>query len=163
MAAPILWAPCIFGVLSAGKTSMPIKFLLLGGGGFWVFLGGGVEVPILFSWAWGFFRRKASGAFLAVAALSLFKAFLFKESIVKAVTAHELLVLGDVLAFFHCEDLSGSDATPPPVPLQGVATPPWRVFPQFRVCCRGPGVSQLHCRQRALSHPTPDPPVGCRG
>ena len=36
---------------------MPIKFLPLGGGGgFWVFLKGGVEVPILFLWAWGFFR-----------------------------------------------------------------------------------------------------------
>ena len=35
---------------------MPIKFLLLGGG-FWVSLGGGVEVPILFLWAWGFFRN----------------------------------------------------------------------------------------------------------
>ena len=37
------------------KTPMPIKFLLLGGG-FWVFLEGGVEVPIIFLWAWGFFR-----------------------------------------------------------------------------------------------------------
>ena len=36
---------------------MPIKFLLLGGGVFWAFLErGGVEVPILFLWAWGFFR-----------------------------------------------------------------------------------------------------------
>ena len=35
---------------------MPIKLLLLGGGGFWAFLEGGVEVPILFLWAWGFFR-----------------------------------------------------------------------------------------------------------
>ena len=33
---------------------MPIKFLILGGG-LWVF-GGGVEVPILFLWAGGFFR-----------------------------------------------------------------------------------------------------------
>ena len=47
MAAPILWAPgkCI---LSAGKTT-PIKFLVLGGGGF------GGEVPIIFLWARGFF------------------------------------------------------------------------------------------------------------
>ena len=37
---------------------MPIKFLLLGGGGSWNFLEGGVEVPILFLWAWGFFRLK---------------------------------------------------------------------------------------------------------
>ena len=31
-----------------------------GGGGFWAFFygGGGVEVPILFLWAWGFFRLK---------------------------------------------------------------------------------------------------------
>ena len=35
---------------------MPIKFLLLGG--FWDSLEGGVEVPILFLWAWGFFRLK---------------------------------------------------------------------------------------------------------
>ena len=37
------------------KTPMPIKFRLLGGG-VWVFLEGGVGVPILFLWAWGFFR-----------------------------------------------------------------------------------------------------------
>ena len=36
---------------------MPIKFLLLeGGGGVLGFLEGGVEVPILFLWARGFFR-----------------------------------------------------------------------------------------------------------
>ena len=36
---------------------MPIKFLPLGGGGggALVFWKGGVEVPILFLWAWGFF------------------------------------------------------------------------------------------------------------
>ena len=35
---------------------MPVKFLPLGGGsGF--FQKGGVEVPILFLWAWGFFRK----------------------------------------------------------------------------------------------------------
>ena len=34
--------------------------------------------------------------------------------------------------------LSGADATSPPVVLdQGVATPPSRLFPQFRVCRRG--------------------------
>ena len=32
---------------------MPINFLPLGGG-CWGFLEGGVEVPILFLWAWGF-------------------------------------------------------------------------------------------------------------
>ena len=53
MAAPILWAPGIF----CWKPPMPIKFLLLGGGGGWGFLEGReVEVPILFLWAWGFFR-----------------------------------------------------------------------------------------------------------
>ena len=38
-----------FLVLSARKPPIPIKFLLLGG--FWAFLEGGVEVPILFLWA----------------------------------------------------------------------------------------------------------------
>ena len=34
--------------------------------------------------------------------------------------------------------LTGADATPPPpVALQGVATPPSRILPQFRVCRRG--------------------------
>ena len=36
---------------------MPINFHLLGGGGRGFFGRGGVEVPILFLWAWGFFRR----------------------------------------------------------------------------------------------------------
>ena len=46
----------IFLVLSAGtkKTHHSIKFLLLGG--CWVFLEGGVEVPVLFLWSSGFFR-----------------------------------------------------------------------------------------------------------
>ena len=35
-----------FLALSAGKPPWPIKFLLLGGGGCWGFLEGGVEVPI---------------------------------------------------------------------------------------------------------------------
>ena len=34
---------------------MPIKFLLLGGGGGSGFLEGGVEVPVLYLWARGFF------------------------------------------------------------------------------------------------------------
>ena len=34
---------------------MPIKFLLLGGGGSWVFWKGGVEVPILFFMGVGIF------------------------------------------------------------------------------------------------------------
>ena len=43
------------------------------------------------------------------------------------------------LAVF-CENprrLSSADATLPPVALQGVATPPSRLFPQFRGCRRG--------------------------
>ena len=36
---------------------MPIKFLLLGGGSGFFYLEGGVEVPILFLWARGFFRK----------------------------------------------------------------------------------------------------------
>ena len=48
-----------FLVLFAWKTPMPIKFLIFGGGGgSWVFWRGGVEVPILFLWAWGFFYLK---------------------------------------------------------------------------------------------------------
>ena len=40
---------------------MPINFLALGGGGVWVFLGGGgVEVPIVFLWARGFFLNLQS-------------------------------------------------------------------------------------------------------
>ena len=36
---------------------MPMKFLLLGGGDSWFFFWkGGVEVPVLFLWAWGLFR-----------------------------------------------------------------------------------------------------------
>ena len=56
MAAPILWAPGIFSSFCR-KTPMPIKLLVLGGGGVG-FEGGGVEVPIMFLWAWGFFRFK---------------------------------------------------------------------------------------------------------
>ena len=47
MAAPILWAPGIFGFFLQEKTPMPIKFLLLGGG-FWAFLEGGVECQFYF-------------------------------------------------------------------------------------------------------------------
>ena len=54
--------------------------------------------------------------------------------------------------------LSGADATPPPVALQGVATRPSRLFPQFRVSRRGvaarpPVKPKGPCRT----------PVGCRG
>ena len=60
MAAPILWAPVIFGS-AYRKTSMPIKFLVLRGGGI-VFLVWGGEVPILSLWAWGFFEPKLHSA-----------------------------------------------------------------------------------------------------
>ena len=55
MAAPVLWAPGIFGSF-CWKTPMPIKFPPFRGGGrgfFWK--GGGVEVPILFLWGMGIF------------------------------------------------------------------------------------------------------------
>ena len=42
MAAPILWAPAIFGSFCR-KPSMPITFLVLGGGG-----GGGGELQVYF-------------------------------------------------------------------------------------------------------------------
>ena len=47
-----------FLVLPAGKPAMPIKFLVLVGD--LGFLEGGVEVRILFLWAWRFFRLKLS-------------------------------------------------------------------------------------------------------
>ena len=45
------------------KPSMSLKFLVLrgGGGAYFGFLGGGVEVPILFLWAQGFFWNFAEG------------------------------------------------------------------------------------------------------
>ena len=54
MAAPILWAPGIFWffLLENPRAHKIPRFR----GGSWVFLEGGVEVPILFLWAWGFFR-----------------------------------------------------------------------------------------------------------
>ena len=55
-AVPILWAPGIFFGLFLLENPMPIKFLLLGGGGCWGFLeGGGVEVPILIFMGVGIF------------------------------------------------------------------------------------------------------------
>ena len=45
------WKKC---VLSAGQP-VSIKFCVLGGGGYFGFLGGGGGVPILFLWARGFF------------------------------------------------------------------------------------------------------------
>ena len=59
MDAPILWAPGIFGSF-CWKTRHAHKIpLFFGGGGGRGFLeGGGVEVPILFLWAWGFFPIK---------------------------------------------------------------------------------------------------------
>ena len=55
MAAPILWAPGIFRFFLL-ENPRAHKIPPFRGGGFWVFLEGGVEVPILFLWAWGFFR-----------------------------------------------------------------------------------------------------------
>ena len=65
-AAPIFGPRLAFFGPFCWKSPMPIKFLVLGGGGGAVlgFLeGGGVKVPILFLpilflWAWGFFREK---------------------------------------------------------------------------------------------------------
>ena len=58
MAAPILWAPGIFGLFLLENPHAhkipPFR------GGSWFFLEGGVEVPILFLWAWGFFRKNDS-------------------------------------------------------------------------------------------------------
>ena len=53
MAVPILWAPGKNAFFLQEKP-MSIKFLLLGGGGYFGFWGGG-GVPILFLWARGFF------------------------------------------------------------------------------------------------------------
>ena len=54
MAAPIYGRLAFFG--SAGKTPMPIKFLLLGGG-FWVFLQGGCGSANFIFMGVGFFLR----------------------------------------------------------------------------------------------------------
>ena len=54
MAAQILWAPGIFGLfLLENPHAHKIPPFRGGCGFFWK---GGVEVPILFLWAWGFFR-----------------------------------------------------------------------------------------------------------
>ena len=65
MAAPILWAPGIFAFFlqdnpHAHKTP-PFR-----GGGRGFFGRGGVEVRILFLWAWGFFRKVQTRIFFAV-------------------------------------------------------------------------------------------------
>ena len=57
MAAPIVWAPGIFWFFLL-ENPVPVKSLVLEGGGVVGFLeGGGVEAPILFKWAWGSFRQ----------------------------------------------------------------------------------------------------------
>ena len=49
--------------------------------------------------------------------------------------AMQTLTLGAILgATLGIRELSGADATPPPVTLQGVATPLSRLFLQFPVC-----------------------------
>ena len=55
MTAPILWAPGIFWFFLL-ENPHAHKIPPFRGGGCWGFLEGGVEVPILFLWAWGFFR-----------------------------------------------------------------------------------------------------------
>ena len=55
LAAPILWAPGIYWCFLL-ENSHAQQIPRSRGGGSWVFLEGGVEVPILFLWAWGFFR-----------------------------------------------------------------------------------------------------------
>ena len=55
MAAPILWAPGIFWFFLLENPHAHKIPPLRGGSGF--FLEGGVEVPILYLWAWGFFRE----------------------------------------------------------------------------------------------------------
>ena len=54
MAASILWAPGIFWLFLENPHAHKIPPFRGGVLGF--LKGGGVEVPILFFWAWGFFR-----------------------------------------------------------------------------------------------------------
>ena len=63
-AAPILWAPGIFGFFLLENPRVH-KIPRFRGAvvGFWQ---GGVEVPILFLWAWGFFRIITSKASFSV-------------------------------------------------------------------------------------------------
>ena len=56
MAAPILWAPGIFWFFLLENPHAPKIPPFRGGGSGFFFLQGGVEVPILFLWAWGFMR-----------------------------------------------------------------------------------------------------------
>ena len=67
MAEPILWAPGIFGffVLESPHAHKIPPCIPGGVGFFW--RGGGVEVPILFLWPWGFFRFLRLGVFGSVA------------------------------------------------------------------------------------------------
>ena len=61
MAASILWAPGIFVVLSTGKPSMPMKFLVLGGGGaLGFFLGGGGGAADLIFMGAGIFLKNGA-------------------------------------------------------------------------------------------------------
>ena len=56
MAAPILWAPGIFGLFLL-ENPHAHKIPPFRGGVLGFFRRGGVEVPILFLWVWGFFRN----------------------------------------------------------------------------------------------------------
>ena len=69
MAAPILWAPEIFGSFLQGKPTCPIKFLALGQ--FWGGGGGGSANFIL--WAQGF----SGGAFLLTVGVFLLMVRIF--------------------------------------------------------------------------------------
>ena len=60
MAAPILWAPGIFGPFLL-ENPHAHKIPPFRGGSCFFWKGGGVEVPILFLWARGFFRMKTIG------------------------------------------------------------------------------------------------------
>ena len=63
-------------------------------------------------------------------------------------------------AVCYCSELSGADATPPPhVALQGIATPPSRLFPHFRGCRRGVATTPPPCKG-PVAPPHPGPP--CR-
>ena len=58
MAAPILWTPGIFWFFLL-EIPMPIKFVVLGGGGVVGFLEGGGGSANFIRMVWGFFRQKS--------------------------------------------------------------------------------------------------------
>ena len=58
MAAPILWAPGFFSVFLLENAHAHKIPPFRAGGVLWFLRRGGLEVPILFLWAWGFCRPK---------------------------------------------------------------------------------------------------------